>query len=215
MKQAVLIEDRRERQLRFSEKTDIELEKYGNSLVNLNGETFIELKERFESGEFPLDEYSVIMTHRSAFDGNVLDGLKAYCKQHEKKLVFFSGGISQTVYLAEPFEFLLMNSKSFYSQNLVAFLESDFNLAILAYGKNWQVNTMLIVLEKINTYIGEMEDSKAIFESFVQETQLGLLSDMIDFSNLNKENRYITIEELERFSESVTKQIKEKVMFYA
>ncbi len=63
-----------------------------------------------------LENYSTIITHRSAFgsmDENILDLLKEYCAKNNIKLVFFSGGITSTYYSKTSYEFLLLNSKSF------------------------------------------------------------------------------------------------------
>jgi hypothetical protein len=55
------------------------------------------------------------------------------------------------------YEVLELNSKTFYSQNLTLFLdaikEKNDNLLMLSYGKQWQLNIILNVIESLNLYI--------------------------------------------------------------
>jgi len=162
----LLIEDRVERQKQF---TNIDLTQ-NNIIDNKIGDDYEEVKQEFQKDNFTLlKKYSVIITHRSAFgkDGSkILDKLRDYCEKNNKKLVFFSGGISATFYTKQPLEALSLNSKILYSENLKLFLEdskknTDSNLLILAYGKNWKLNPLLNMLENINKYL--IENSKENF----------------------------------------------------
>ncbi len=103
MQKILLIEDRVERQLKFKGGTGINVEQYSDFLDN---------KTKLDKRS--LNNYSTIITHRSAFgseDQNVLDYLKKYCEETETQLVFFSGGITATFYSNTKYEFLLLNSK--------------------------------------------------------------------------------------------------------
>src|SRR5688572_15225293 len=70
-----------------------------------------------------LDKYGCVASHRSALSNEIRDVLKEYCRKNSKPLIFFSGGISTSVFKDISFPFLHINSKDFYSANLKAFLE--------------------------------------------------------------------------------------------
>ena len=192
MKKILLIEDRVERQNRFTLDTGITLDIYKDILDRKETldkyETFLDRRESLDKDS--LGEYSTIITHRSAFgesDENILDYLKKYCEEHQTKLVFFSGGISSTFYSKSKYEFLLLNSKSFYSKNLELFLD-DFqknqepNILLLGYGKDWKTNILLNTLEKINLFISNNETKERVkFNKFKTETKIENIEDMIEF----------------------------------
>jgi hypothetical protein len=75
--------------------------------------------------------------------------------------VFFSGGISSVLIQNIDKNYLLtINSKDFYSENLHEFLKNnEKNLMILAFGRNWELNLMFRLAEKLSNY-----NSDEIFE---------------------------------------------------
>ena len=212
MKKILLIEDRVERQNKFTNETGIALDKY---------ETFLDRRESLDKDS--LEEYSTIITHRSAFgesDENILDYLKKYCEEHQTKLVFFSGGISSTFYSKSKYEFLLLNSKSFYSKNLELFLD-DFqknqepNILLLGYGKDWKINILLNTLEKINLFISNNETKERVkFNKFKTETKIENIADMIKFEypQIGKGNG-VFLDDLKALSKDIKFQIQKEVEF--
>ena len=212
MKKILIIEDRVERQNKFTNETGISLDRY---------ETFLDRRESLDKDS--LGEYSTIITHRSAFgesDENILDYLKKYCEKHQTKLVFFSGGISSTFYSKIKYEFLLLNSKSFYSKNLELFLD-DFqknqasNILLLGYGKDWKINILLNTLEKINLFISNNKGEEQVdFDDFITVTKIKNIEEMIEFEypRIAKGNG-VFLDALKVLSKDIKFQIQKEVEF--
>ena len=153
MKKVLLIEDRYKRQRLFSQQTGIELEKYSDILDNCIEDKYNAFLNEMLIGDFDLSPYDIIITHKSAFgddNDNVLKKLQEHCKKHSKPLVLFSGGIVGNYYNSEVYEVMELNSKTFYSQNLILFLdaikEQNENLLMLSYGRQWKLNIILNVI---------------------------------------------------------------------
>ncbi len=216
MKKFLLIDDRKKRQTRFSIDTGINLEQYSDILDNITGDEYQKYVEKFSQSNFVL-EYNVIMVHRSAFgetEINILDRLKNYCREKKKKLVFFSGGISSTFYLKEPFEFLLVNSKTFYSNNLKLFLDdADNNILKIGYGNKWKLNLMLNTLEKINLFIGSNNNETMVrYSTFKDKVQIMLIDDYINYKEPELKNGGVKIIDLVKLSKDIANQIKQQVV---
>ncbi len=127
MKKILLIEDRVTRQEFFLEEMEINLEDYSNILDNMIDDDYEELKEQILHDSFNFEKYDFIISHKSAFENDnalIISKLQNYAKESEKTLIFFSGGISVNYYNNSEFEFLELNSKTFYSNNLKLFLDS-------------------------------------------------------------------------------------------
>lgn len=95
-----------------------------------------------------LDQYDCIASHRSALSNEIRDIIKEYCKSKNKPLIFFSGGITSSVFKDIDFPFLHINSKDFYSSNLKLFIancegNNAINLLILQFGKRWKLSLLL------------------------------------------------------------------------
>ena len=222
MKKILLIDDRKERQTKFTADTGIDLEEYSNILDNITGEDYHEYVEKLSQKDFEL-EHEVIIVHRSAFgetDINILDRLKNYCQSKHKKLIFFSGGISSTFYLKEPFEFLLVNSKVFYSNNLKIFLDdslnSNINIVKIGYGNKWKLNIMLDVLEKINLFISNgnnyNHEDMTRYSTFQDKSQILLIDEYIRYKEPELKNGGVTKSNLTKLSEDISNQIKKQVI---
>lgn len=220
MKKILLIEDRKRRQELFIEDTGIDLSKYSIVLDNRIGENYEKLYAEFKNGTYKLDDYSLIIAHRSAFRGinsAVLDQLKDYCEKTKIPLILFSGGIPSTYYTKNPFEFMLINSKDFYSNNLELFLNDclhdKFNLQMLAYGLKWKVNFMLNTLEKVNLYICENASKEIVsYEKFKGRTDLDLITEYIQYKQPELKNGGVYMHDLKKISANMTRQIKEQVV---
>lgn len=219
MKKVLLIDDRSERQRRFSAETDINLALYNDILENVTGEDYYKYVKVFLDNEFTID-HDVIIVHRSAFgetEKNILDILKEYCKKENKKLIFFSGGISSTFYINRDFEFLLVNSKVLYSDNLKLFLDdvlrNDINILKIAFGKHWKLNILLNTLEKINLYIGlNSFEEMVYYEEFKDETDILVINDFIQYQEPELRNGGVEMKKLKQLSETITTQIKQQVV---
>jgi hypothetical protein len=189
----LLIEDRQKRQEQFLENSNVLLSGYP-MLSNATGIEYKKFKKNILDDKRILEKYDIIISHRSAFDkdnAKVMDIIEEYCITNSKKMVLFSGGIYSSYYQAEPFEKLSLNSKILYSQNLRLFLDNlknkdEVNLHILAYGENWEVNLLLMVVEKINILLRKGND-------FINGWDF---DDLNDFTNLEIIKNYINIENL-------------------
>lgn len=152
---ALLIEDRIQRQQNQLGEKLVDLVNI-SFLNNISGgQNFSDIQDKLNNKEYSvLDEYDVIMLHRSAFDTNTRNGLIEYLKKTDKKVVFFSGGISgcQTNKIAN-LEFLLINVNQFYSENLFLFLNNNAqNLLELAFGNKWQISILMDAYDKLVLY---------------------------------------------------------------
>jgi hypothetical protein len=165
MIRTLLIEDRVNRQKKYLAERLSELNKLLNLKNISGGDEFEEIYFRFQKSDFSaLDEFSSILIHRSAFSVNTRNELIDYLRQKEKKVVFFSGGISSCeVTKIGKTELLLINVDQFYSENLFYFLENGANnLLELAFGKNWQLSTLVDTYEKLSFYLKSYQDRPLI-----------------------------------------------------
>lgn len=101
-----------------------------------------------------LKQFDVIGCHRSALTNEIRDTIKEYCKINKIPLIFFSGGITSSVFKDIDFPFLHINSKDFYSFNLSLFIEyiktyEEINLLVLQFGKRWKLSLLLNLRNKI------------------------------------------------------------------
>jgi CheY-like chemotaxis protein len=209
-----LIEDRTKRQLHFLEQNNINLDKYANILKNFTEEKASNILEEIRSDSFDLQEFEIIICHKSVENNTViLANLKNYCKKHQKTLVLFSGGISVNYYDNSELELLELNSKTFYSQNLVLFLEAvktgNEDILMLCYGEYWQQDIVANVLEKTNYLMGQVEEDIVFYDEFVNFTDIEKLSKINhDFHSVQIENNRTTIVEIENFRDSLLSYFK-------
>ena len=219
----LLIEDRQQRQEQFLAKTEIDISKC-TTVNNKIGTTYQEFRKEILENNKCFDDYQVIISHRSAFDkdnSKVIDLMEDYCMKNNKQLVLFSGGIYTSFYSEEPFKKLVLNSKLLYSQNLKLFLDnlennSEVNLLLLAYGKNWKINLLLNILEKINLFIlkfEDLEDEDKSYEYLNDEINIEIIESQIDLSNI-KDNDTITTEDLEILKNNILDNINDKLEIY-
>lgn len=148
----VLLEDRIGRMEQFSE-TDLTKE----SCINIiSGEDLKSMFDEINSNNIDrIKDYECIILHRSAFTNSQRDIIKNYCSDAVKPLVYFSGGISSSIYNDRTFPFLHINSKDLYSQNLRLFIDeiekhNQINLHILEFGNRWKVNLLLTLRNHLN-----------------------------------------------------------------
>ena len=156
MKNVILIDDRVNRQIKYLNKQELDFNNL-KSLKNITeGKDFDQIKEDFIFGDFSfLNEFEVIMIHRSAFETNIRNSLLDNLRKTGKKVVFFSGGISGCqISTTGKLELLMIHVDQFYSENLFYFLKNGAsNLLELAFGKNWQLSTLVDIYEKLSLYL--------------------------------------------------------------
>jgi hypothetical protein len=224
MKKILLIEDRKERQQRFVNCTNIDLNDYSDTLENITGQEYDEVYESFKKNEFNFNDYAMVIVHKSAFNGDtqkILYGIERECKSRAIPLVFFSGGITANYYEEEKnFKKLELNSKDFYSQNLQMFLENyrrtrEVELLMLSYGQRWKLDIVLNCMEKINIFIETHKNEEdIIYNEFVNHTDFHLLESLkIKYSKPTIENGWIYLSELKKIALDIKLYIKESILY--
>lgn len=156
MKKVILIEDRPNRQIDFTKKLNKDLNKI-SILENVCGfEKFNTYKKILSSSNLSqLDDFQVIIVHRSVLSANERLRLVDFAKKNSKTLVLFSGGISSvTLQNIGNGILLTINSKDLYSNSFINYLENDdLNILLLAFGENWKINLEVSLLDKLIFYI--------------------------------------------------------------
>jgi len=206
----LLIEDRVERQELFSKEISFNFQSYSKIIDN-----------KISLWQTNLDQYSTIICHRSAFgdlNSTILDQLKNHCKGTKTQLVFFSGGISSTFYSDTSYEFLLLNSKSFYSQNLKLYfdeiMKNDIsNLRLLAYGENWKISLLLNTLQKVNLFISENKHKEKVKAQRLKTyTQLENISEFIEIDYPISAGGALFLEDIQKFSTVLNAKINQEIL---
>ena len=204
---AILIEDRVNRQKNLLGRKLNELTQF-TFLKNIpGGKNFEELNQKLNDKEYTvLDEFSLIMLHRSAFETNTRNGIIEHLKKSNKKVVFFSGGITSCqINKIDSLDFLLINVNLFYSENLFYFLKNNGdNLLELAFGREWQTSILIDTYEKLVIYFKSFErkpfakiDSEILFNSWIIQ----------NFFKDYAQNEIIEKSELETILEKIKKEL--------
>lgn len=166
MIKVILIEDRIERQKKLLGSKLNELKEIP-FLKNISGGTdFADIKGKIIEKNFSfLDDYEIVMLHRSAFDSEIRNSLLNYLKEYPKKLVLFSGGITGCqISKLKNLEFMLLNVTEFYSENLLLFLKNNaINLLELAFGEKWETSLLIDAIEKLTLYEKAYKSEKPFF----------------------------------------------------
>lgn len=202
MKKIALIEDRYKRQTHFLEQNSINIDDYEINLDNFIEEKATNILENIFNNHIDLIEFDIIICHKSVENNTlILGNIKDYCKKYQKTLVLFSGGISVNYYDNSEFEFLELNSKTFYSQNLKLFLESiktyNEDIMMLCYGEQWKQNIVANVLEKTNLFIFDIQNGFEDTTNFRIDPNLSKID--YKFYELKKK----TLDEIIKFKESL------------
>jgi DNA-binding NarL/FixJ family response regulator len=207
MKKVALIEDNIDRQEDFLRQNEIDLNQYADILDNFTDESANNVLENIVNDNLNLlFEYEVIICHKSVEYRNtntttILNNLKNYCKKNSKALVLFSGGISVNYYDNSEFEFLELDTKTFYSGNLKLFLEalqtSNEEILMLCYGEHWKQNIVANTLEKTNLFIFDIQNGNENPANFAIDADLTKID--YDFYIIEKK----TFDEIQSFQESL------------
>lgn len=133
-------------------------------------------------------------------------------------MVYFSGGISANYYNHDEYEFIELNSKIFYSENVKLFLENfrvsdSENLQMLCYGKKWKLNILLIVLEKVNYFLTTNKKAEILYDQLRNKTHIDLL-EKTDFNYYNPIQKDVWIEpnEILNIRDNIRKHIQEEML---
>ncbi|MFD2865474.1 hypothetical protein [Mucilaginibacter antarcticus] len=151
----LLVEDRISRMEQFS---NIDISKIANIDI-ITDKPFDNLILELDQKKHEVfDKYDCLMIHRSALTNLQRDIVKNHCELKNKPLVFFSGGITASLYNDKRFSFLNINSKDFYSPNFKLFTDeinasSKINLLTLQFGAKWKLNLLLSLRNEVNTRI--------------------------------------------------------------
>ncbi len=216
MKKILLIEDVPHRQEDFMSHTDFTLQSYDDILENITKDRYKDISRELKNDTFNFDDYSMIISHKTAFEDQtniIINKLELYCKNIQKPLVLFSGGISN-YYNNSNYEHLELNSKDFYSQNLKLFLDEyrkgNHNLLILSYGGKWMLNILLNILERINIFINKNTEADIVYDTFRNSTKINRL-EKIDhtFYAMKTEDGWVYLDEILKMKDSITDYIKE------
>jgi hypothetical protein len=210
MQKIILIDDDLKRQEK--EYAGINLENYQELLCNIVEKKYHRIYKKLKDGKLKELNYDIVIIHASAFDHNenIFDEIQKFCQKKNKKLVYFSGGQPSVVYNFIT-NIMYLPSKTFY-KNLSFFLEDqDLNINILAYGKNWKINSLNSVFKKIKKLTKEMKPTNKIrTKIFRKEVGLDLLEALIPYSDsLNKD--FLEIADLEKIMKIIKVKIKDQI----
>jgi hypothetical protein len=159
----VLIEDRITRLEQFTYNSSIDLfARY--SFLSIFPVDQIDLlkKDLQENSLDRVNNYDLIMAHKSAFTVTEAFNLDKITG----KLIYFSGSISKSYLTNSPRLSVFLNSKDFYSANLIKFLDLILSKNIiepscLLYGDKWRLNLMINFLERITIIYSNFINQKS------------------------------------------------------
>lgn len=147
----IFLEDRPDRQKQFlpNKSEDVQRIKSIEGVFMPEVNECKTIIESINNESFSFDEnIKLIIAHRSAISSKGISHLNNLCKSFKVKLIFFSGGISQTVYNKQNFEQINLNSTDFYSNLLIPFLENfiiDEKTSVLeVFHKEWKLSYLLL-----------------------------------------------------------------------
>lgn len=194
MNEIILIEDKPGRQRQFL--TDKEFRMLGEkSYLKMPQEEICRnfINEINSNKTSSLLRYSLIMIHRSSLDINGLRAIDDLCNVNNIDLILFSGGLSQVIYAKEKYQSLSLNSKEFYNNSLLNFLdkysqEKKTSLLELVYQSNWKLELLMRYrLLKTKEMYEEDEVVQVILEEEIKQIEkiTGISSERVN-SETNK-----------------------------
>ena len=194
MNEIILIEDRPGRQRQFLTEKQFGMlceKSYLNMPLEEICRTLID--EINSNNTSSLLKYSLVMIHRSSLDRNGLKAIEDLCNVQKIDLILFSGGLSQLIYAREKYQSLSLNSKEFYNNHLISFLdkysqEKTTSLLELVYQSNWKLELLMRYrLLKTKEMFEEDEFVQVILEEEIKQIEkiTGISSDSVN-SEINK-----------------------------
>lgn len=170
-----------------------------------------DLLNKFMDDSEQFNQYSTIIIHASIYTiekrEKLFDRLKV---QKEKNIVIFSGEGSTISLNTNSF---ILPAKVLYSHNLEIFVrEPNRNILMLGYGKNWKINILLNILEKLNLFIDKNILEKYNFDNFEDEIKL------LDLKNIMDDDSYDDFINQDPYKDDINKnkiqQIQQKIYKY-
>ncbi len=143
-----------------------------------------------------LKDFDLLIFHRSYLiefkAGSMLNAIIIFCKQYNKDVIFFSGGVNSSFYSQEnhfSYQSLTINAKEFYA-NFLNFIfgysktEEETCLLKLKYGENWEIMYMLQLRDLLTM---EFQDSNNELDFSDRFDYLSdLLNDSVDLEDKGK-----------------------------
>lgn len=176
--------------------------------------------ENFMKDNSIFDEYDVIIIHENIYleseRKKLFNELESYC--NEKYLVKFSGNNSQS---SINNKILSLSAKTLY-ENIEEYLNENksgqANILMLAYGKYWDLNKLLNILQSLNLFIEEFDEENEIdFDEFEDDFDLLELKKILSkedykslFINLNDFEDDINLEQINILASNFEQLIQEK-----
>lgn len=194
MNEIILIEDRPGRQRQFLTEKQFAMLCEKSYLKMPQEEICRTLIDEINSNNISsLLKYSLVMIHRSSLDRNGLKAIEDLCNVQKTDLILFSGGLSQLIYAREKYQSLSLNSKQFYNNHLISFLdkysqEKATSLLELVYQSNWKLELLMRYrLLKTKEMFEEDEFVQVILEEEIKQIEkiTGISSDSVN-SEINK-----------------------------
>jgi len=186
----------------------------------LGNENCNEKLENFMKNNSIFDEYDVIIIHENIYleseRKKLFNELESYC--NEKYLVKFSGNNSQS---SINNKILSLSAKTLY-ENIEEYLNENksgqANILMLAYGKYWDLNKLLNILQSLNLFIEEFDEEFEIdFDEFEDDFDLLELKKILSkedykslFINLNDFEDDINLEQINILASNFEQLIQEK-----
>lgn len=214
----LLIENKRDRIGGFEERS-IDFDKYPNIEVILYDDKCNNILDEFLEDNNKFNEYDTIIIHETIYYKDKVETLfkvlEQYVKSKNKTLVKFSGHNTQSSFMNN----ILTITPSKLYQYLEIFLNEDnSNILMLAYGKYWDLNPLLNILEKLNLFIENFnEDEEIDFDEFEDDFDLLELKTILKdeeyqllYTNLEF-NDEVSLEEMKILSHNFENLIKEKI----
>ena len=147
----IFLEDRPDRQKQFLPNKSEDVEK----LKNIDG-LFLpdvneckKIVEQINNQNYIIaSETRLIFVHRSIIKNMGISYLNNQCKSKKIKLVYYSGGIRQSIFNNDGFEQLNLNSSDLYSDLLIPFCEKfikESNTSLLeVFHKDWKLTYLML-----------------------------------------------------------------------
>jgi len=202
-------------------KSDINFENYTEVMKSVFSDTKCNsLLDNFLEDNYIFDEYKTIIIHESIYREEqrkeLFKALESYAKN--KNLVKFSGN---NTHASLSDRTLQLSAENLY-QNLETFLEeskkNEPNILILAYGKYWDLNKLLNILQALNLFIEDYDEDEEIdFDEFEDDFDLLELKKILSdddykklFKNLDDFEDEIDLEQIKVLAHNFEILIQEK-----
>ena len=168
----LLLENKIDRESRISLDDQYITNILGDKDCNVELDNFLEDNTIF-------DKYNTIIIHETIYDklkrDELFQKLKAYC--HQKNLVIFSGGKNPNYVTIYNEHYIEISALRMY-KNIKEFVGNSSEILILAYGKQWELNVFLGVLEKLNLFIENNTGGNINISIFKRRTEFSKLKNI-------------------------------------